>query len=182
MLQKEIKLPMIIGIILYGAALLIDLIGVLIPDIAYALMGTSFLKGSFDGFIFPLYTLFQIIGMIMLIVFYLAMLKYKGNDKRVVGIVLIVIYCVISVVLPYFEISESQFYALSYGENGLAAFGTLRSYITLFTRPFTTVSTVFVFIAIGRYGISKTQQNNDTFYNGWTTEIKEGQENDESIH
>lgn len=150
---------MIVGIILYGVALIIDLIGVLMPDLAYDLMNAPFLKGSITAFIFPLSTVFQIINIALLIAFYLIMHKYKGSEKRVIGIVFIIIYCVINVILPYALNTESQSYALLYGENVLAALGTLRTYINIFTHPFTTVSIVFVLIAIGRYGIIKKENN-----------------------
>lgn len=175
-MTKEVKIPMIVGMILYGIALLIDLIGVLIPDISYFFTGASF---RFDGFVFPLDTVFQIIGMIMLIVFYMTMLKYKGANKRSAGIAMIAIYCVINVVFPYIGVFERQIAAQMIGSEYLTAVILLETYIALFTKPFTFVSTVFVIIAIGRYIIIN---DTNTQYNGWTTEIKEGQQNDQNIH
>jgi hypothetical protein len=161
-MTKEVKIPMFVGIILYGIALLIDLIGVLIPDLAYVTMGATYLKDHFNGFIFPSVTIFQIIGIIMLITFYMVMQKYNGPEKRIVGIIMIVIFCVINVVQPYIRIAETQAYASFSGEKGLSALTTLESFIAMFTQPFTLVSTVFVMIAIGRYGIIKRENNNNS--------------------
>ena len=153
---------MIVGIILYGIALLIDLLSVLIPNIAYAAMGATYLKEHFYGFIFPSVTIFQVIGIIMLITFYMVMQKYNGPEKRIVGIIMIVVFCVINIVQPYIRIAEAQAYANFSGEKGLAALSTLESFISMFTQPFTIVSTVFVMIAIGRYGIIKRENNNNS--------------------
>ena len=159
-MTKEIKIPMIVGIILYCVTIIIDLISVIIPGIAYDIMGSSFLKNQFNEFVLPSVTVFQTTGFIMLIAFYLIMLKYKGTEKRIVGIVMIVIFCVINIVQPYIGIVEKKFFSDLFGAEGLSALTTLESFISIFTHPFTLVSTVFVIIAIGRYGIIK-RENND---------------------
>lgn len=153
---------MFVGIILYAIALVVDLIGVLFPALAYATMGATYLKEHFIGFIFPSVTIFQVIGIIMLITFYMVMQKYNGPEKRIVGIIMIVIFCVINVIQPYIRIAEAQAYANLSGEKGLAALSTLESFISMFTQPFTIVSTVFVMIAIGRYGIIKRENNENS--------------------
>lgn len=161
-MTKEVKIPMIVSIISYGFAVLIDLIGVMIPGLAFDIMGAPFLKESFNGSIFPSVTCFQIIGIIMLIVFYLIMLRYKGSEKRVIGIIMIIAYCIINVVQPYVGIAEKQFYAGLFGAEGLTALATLESFIAMLTQPFTLVSTVSVMIAIGRFGIIKRENNENS--------------------
>ncbi len=161
-MTKEVKIPMIVGIISYGFAFLICLIGVMFPGIAYDIMGASFLKDRISVTIFPSYIVFQIISIIMLIVFFLVMLKYKGSGKRIIGIVMIVLSCLINIVQPYIGIAEKQAYSGFYGAEGLSALGTLESFFALFTQPFTLVSTVFVIIAIGRYGVIKHDNNDNS--------------------
>ena len=153
MLQKDIKIPIMIGVILYGIALLIDLGGVLLQKSVFELMGASYELLALKDNIFPLLTVYQIVVMAMYSAFLLIMFRYKGADRRTVGIVMIVVYCIISVSYPFINIADKWFTSHLKGAKELAALGTLESYITMFTSPFTTVAAVFVLIAIGRYGI-----------------------------
>ncbi len=165
---------MIVGVILYGIALLIDLGGVLLQKSVWELMGAPTELLSLKDIIFPLATIYQIAVMVMYAVFFLIMFRYKGSDRRTVGIVMIVVYCIVSISYPFINIADTWLTAQLKGENELVALGTLESYITMFTHPFTVVSTAFVLISIGRYSLNKSEKN-DAIYEGWTTEIKEGQ-------
>ena len=156
-MTKEVKIPMIVGIILYGVALIIDLIGVFAQEAVFGFMGATGIH--LDGLMFPYTTVCQIIVMAMFIVFFLVMHSYKGSERRVVGLIFIIIYCVINVAMPFIEIPATQFVANTQGEYGVAALASLKNYIGLFTSPFVIVSTVLLFIAIGRYGIIKKENN-----------------------
>ena len=172
-MTKDIKIPMIVAIVLYGVALLIDLCGVILQKWVLVFMGAPGSLEFSDGFVFPITTVFQIICMIMYIVFFLIMLRYKGSEKRIIGIVMIVIYCVLTVLPPYIQTAVTRFDAVLGESVGyVITTATLTSFRSMFITPFTTVSTVFLMIAIGRYSISKPTYN--AIYEGWTTEIKEG--------
>ena len=160
MLQKDIKIPIMIGVILYGIAMLIDLGGVLLQKSVFELMGAPSELLSLENNIFPLLTVCQIVVMAMYSAFLLIMFRYKGADRRTVGIVMIVVYCIINVSYPFFNIADKWFTSHLKGAKELAALGTLESYITMFTSPFTTVAAVFVLIAIGRYGILNKSETN----------------------
>ena len=58
MLKKEIKIPMIVGIILYAVALIIDLIIVIMQRDVYNLMGSDSLTLLFKESIFPLISVY----------------------------------------------------------------------------------------------------------------------------
>ena len=88
-MTKEVKIPMIIGIVLYGIALIIDLIGVFAQKAVFDFMGASGIH--LDSLFFPFTTVCQIIVMAMFISFFLVMLFYKGHARRVAGIVMIVV-------------------------------------------------------------------------------------------
>ncbi|MBQ9482965.1 MAG: hypothetical protein IJU82_02135 [Ruminiclostridium sp.] len=156
-MTKEVKIPMIVGIILYAAALLIDLIAVFAQEAVFDFMGASNLR--LDSLFFPYITVCQIIDMAMFIAFYLVMLTYKGSERRVVGIVMIVVYCVTNAAMPYIEIPVNQVIAGFQGADGVSASATLKNFISISTSLFVIVSTVFVLIAIGRYGIIKKENN-----------------------
>lgn len=180
MLPKEIKIPITVGVIIYGIALFIDLFGVLFQKSVFTIMNAPYELLSLDENIFPLTSVYQMIVMIMYIIFMLIMFRYKGSAKRVAGIVMIAVYCVVSVSYPVFNMIDNRITALLKGAGELAALGTLNSYITAFTLPFTVVSSVFVLIAIGRYGVMNSYENNTE--NGIkyteTIEYTEGQQND----
>ena len=95
----------------------------------------------------------------MFIAFYLVMLTYKGSERRVVGIVMIVVYCVTNAAMPYIEIPVNQVIAGFQGADGVSASASLKNFISISTSLFVIVSTVFVLIAIGRYGIIKKENN-----------------------
>ena len=156
-MTKEVKIPMIVGIIIYGIALIIDLIGVFAQKAVFDFMGADNIH--LDSLFFPYTTVCQIIVMAMFISFFLVMLFYKGHARRVAGIVMIVVYCVVNIVMPFIDIQVTRMTAIFHGENGLAAMASLKNFIGIFTSPFVTVSTVLLFVAIGRYGIINKENN-----------------------
>lgn len=154
MLVKEIKIPMIVGMALYGMALLIDLCGVFSPDTVYNIMIAPFLVGVVDEFIFPVTSVFQIIIMVMYIVFFMVMLRYKGRSRRTAGIIMAALYCSVSLVCPYVEALQTYIASQLHGAEYLSSLMTMRSFIGYYTSPFVTISTVLLLISIGRYGVN----------------------------
>ncbi len=181
-MTKEVKIPMIVGVMLYGIVLMIDLLSVIFQKSVFESMNAPDEILNLEKSVFPPGFVNIIIVMIMLVAFLLIMFRYKGSSRRNVGIAMIVIYCITGIISPYINMIETIITTKQQGARELSAITTLSTFSNLVTSPFATVSTVLVLIAIGRYGISKTQQNDDTISNGLTAEIKEGQENDESIH
>ncbi len=161
MLQKDIKIPIMIGVILYGIALFIDLFGVLFQKSVFTIMNAPYELLSLDENIFPLISVYQMIIMIMYIIFMIVMFSYKGSAKRAVGIVMTAVYCVLSVAYPFIGNYVQMLAAKLKSSLELAAVSGLTSYISMYTSPFVIVSSVFIIIAIGRYGMIRTDKNTD---------------------
>ncbi|MBR5090996.1 MAG: hypothetical protein IK093_16330 [Ruminiclostridium sp.] len=170
-ITKEIKAPMTAGVIVHGIAVAADLLSVIFQNDVYKTMQGSFLNET----VFPFTVVSHIIIMVMFIVFLMTMLLYKGTSRKLAGIVMVVIYCITGVVMPLVDIFATILTGRFAGAGQLAAYNTLKTFIGMVSSPFIVVSTVLVFIAIGRYGISK--QDNNTF-----SDIKEGQHHDKDIH
>ncbi len=161
MLKKEIKIPMITGVILYAVALIIDLTTVIMQRNVYRLMESDSLTYAFKESVFPLISVYQIVVMVMYILFMIVMFSYKGSAKRAVGIVMTAVYCVLSVAYPFIGNYVQMLAAKLKSSLELAAVSGLTSYISMYTSPFVIVSSVFIIIAIGRYGMIRTDKNTD---------------------
>lgn len=156
-MAKKIKIPMIIAVILYGVTLLIDLLSVLFQGAVYEIMSGHSIQIS----TFSITAVFHFVTFIMYISFMLVMHIYKGESRRLAGILMIVVYAVIHVAMPFIKIAATSIIATLQGAELLSAFNVLETFIGLTTSPFTTVSVIFVFIAIGRYGITKRIDNSE---------------------
>lgn len=154
MLSKEIKTPMIVGIILYGIAVLIDLCSVFAQQAVFPLYGVD-IGFYLNELVLPFVTVEHIIVMIMFVVFLIIMLKYKGNSRKTAGVAMIVVYCLIVIISPYLSWYTNIFDGKFKGAHYLAALSALSNFVSFATTPFIVISTVFVIIAVGRYMISK---------------------------
>ena len=152
-MDKRIKTPMIIGIIIQGVALLIGFVCYLIQDgIA------SMQRMKIGERVFP-ETLIQIAVILMFyIIILLVMQTYEGGSRRLVAGVLAAIYCVIGIVFPII-LRITTIFDSRKGVEFLAAKNTLAAVISLFTSPLNVVSLVLVLIALGRYGVLDQEQS-----------------------
>ena len=157
MSDKKIRIPVITGVILYGIALIIDLGGIFFQRSVIMIMGGGPESANIDTFIFPLSTVLRIIVMIMYIVFMLVMLKYIGAYRQVAGILMITVYCIVNISSPFIDILDNALTSRLKGADELAALSAINSF-KIFTSPFAVVASVFILIAIGRYGISTENQ------------------------
>ena len=122
-------------------------------------MGSDYLTMNFDKFIFPLFSVFQIIVMIMYIIFMIVMLKYKGAYRKLAGILMIVVYCIVNIVSPFINVLDRFLTSKLKDSEELYALSAIESFM-IFVSPFTVVASVLILIAIGRYGISKEGHKN----------------------
>ena len=144
---------MIVGTILYGIAVILDLCSIIAQQVIFPLYADF---GHYlNEFVVPAVTIQQIIVMLMFIVFLLILLKYRGNSRKTAGIAMIVIYCLIGIITPYFSWLINILGAKFKGANYLAGLSALDNFIAAVTTPFTVVASVFVIIALGRYIISR---------------------------
>ena len=146
MLQKNIKILMTIGVVVYAIALVIDIICV----ICQKSIVTGTMNISIDNHIFPFVLGYQLTAFLMYIVFFLVILTYDGNSKRTVGIVMLVVYSIVNILNPYINMISNAISA-RLGSEYLAVSSYLTGIISNITAPFVVVSTVLILIAIGRY-------------------------------
>ncbi len=146
-MDKRIKIPMIIGIVLQGVALLIAMGCYMIQESMKTMQGIKVGEKVFPDTI----TNIAII-LVLHIIALLAMQTYEGQSRRLIGGLLAAAYCVVSVATPIIARITAVFDSRR-GAEFLAAKNVLASMISLFASPFTIISNVLVLIAVGRYGI-----------------------------
>lgn len=156
--NNKIKIPMIVGIVLSAIALFIDLFIFASRETVYKIMNAP---DSIKVTVFPITAVMQMIFTVLFVVFLLIMLKIKGQSTRIAAVVMTIIYCLLTISTPFIKMAYNT-YLNSIDVENIAAGGTLESFISLCTPLFTVVSTVLIFIAIGRYGTMFLQhENND---------------------
>lgn len=151
MLRKVVWLPMIIAMIIYGVAYLIRIVVVVEQDwfmkVSHHLMHSS---NSFEdvGFVVPFSVYTMPLVLIELAVFFMVMKRYKGNSRRLVGVIMIAVW----VLLPYVWMPFSFMYLRGMYVAEIAKISGLDALLS-FLSPVTSVAGILVVIAIGRYGI-----------------------------
>ena len=156
MLAKEIKTPMIIGVALYGVAVLLNII-VTIVQKAFIPAYTS-MNSSGVGMVIPAALFINIIILFMLGVFLFVMITNKDDNRRTVGTIMIAVYLVVRFLFSFAGFIEKQIYSRR-GAEILVALSAVDNMNAIVTAPFLAVSTAFVFVAIGRYGVSDPNSN-----------------------
>ncbi len=149
-LDKNIKLLMIIGIILYAVVLLIDIFMIAIQgSILPAGIGTQL-----EGKIIP-YTFYShILVLIMYGVFMLVIASNKTDSRKTAGIIMLITYVVVNLILSLSSIIMNVLVSRR-GVEYLSGMNALTSYSSTIAEPFMLVSSMLILVAIGRYGISR---------------------------
>ena len=147
MQDNRIRVPMIAGIVLQSIAAAMGFI-------AYFLQGSLRMNVHYAGRVLPINLIYVLLILIFQVIIVLTMQTYEGESRRGIGITLTVVYCLLSILMPYISIIANMFASRS-GVEYLAAQSSVGTSVSLFTSPFTTVSMALTLIAIGRYGISK---------------------------
>ncbi len=146
-MDKRIKTPMIIGIVLQGLAVVIALGCYLLQG---ALPTMSNLKTGET--VFPDSMITMVITLLLHIITLLVMQTYEGESRRMIGGILAAAYCIVNVATPIIS-RITAFFDSRKGAVFIAAKGVLASMISMLSSPFTIISLVFVLIAVGRYGV-----------------------------
>lgn len=160
--MTNIKKMMTAGVILYGIAVLINLLCVLFQSSVFDFMNNHAVDINSDRLLFPLISIYQIVVLVFFSAFMLVMLKYKGSQERIIGIVMIVVYCIVAVTYPYISVAETWFTSLLGGEVVLVELTSLDAAIGFVTLPFVTVSSALMFIATGRFGVRRESLVSDS--------------------
>ncbi len=149
MLDNKVKIPMMIGVILYGLAVLID-IGctlmqktIILSNVSEAPDKTFFTTGS----------AMHIFMFVLLFLSFVVMLKYRGSSRRGLGALLLILYCVVGLMTYVFSFFKGPLIYYNYTATEVAAVTTLETYISIFTTPFTLIAAVLCVLAMGRYGV-----------------------------
>ena len=157
MLESNIKKPMLIGILLYAIAYLII---VVITVTQYYGTGIFISRDIVDGelVIIPMQIYTGLINILKLVVFYLIMATYKGNSRRVVEVVLLIVHVILGGITGLVTGYLGSILNARRGSEYIVAYQGMNNAINIFTVLFTTIAGLLIIIAIGRYGISKRNQ------------------------
>lgn len=160
MLAKEIKTPMIIGMILYGIAILIDLmvyaaqVQVARFYISSAVADILKEKKIIPGALWGHLTL-----MLLFVITFYVINNYMGQNRRTIGIIFTVIYVLFNIASPYVTMLTTVITARMTSMERLAASSSLNSAISVLVVPFVVPSTVLYVIGLARYGVSIAPMN-----------------------
>ena len=115
-------------------------------------------SNSFEdvGFVVPFSVYTMLLVLIELAVFFMVMKRYKGNSRRLVGVIMIAVW----VLLPYVWMPFSFMYLRGMYVAEIAKISGLDALLS-FLSPVTSVAGILVVIAIGRYGIIVPPQDRD---------------------
>ncbi len=148
MLDNKVRLPMIAGIVVYGISILLSVLCALNTQAILPLFTTA----QYEGNIFPPSILKSVVVLVLYIAFLAIMQTSNGKSNRVIGIIMLVAYCIPGMVNLYWGLVENVMIAQK-GAEYLAAYSSMNTAVTLVTAPFTTVAGVLVVVAIARFGI-----------------------------
>lgn len=150
--NKSIEIPMTIGVILHGIAVIIYLIGFFAQKAFYpSEINVSRLVMPADFFM-------MIVNFLLYVIFMLVMLTTNGESNRTNCIIMIIAFAVIRIISPYVNMVSSLFNARM-GVDHVAAASIVSSTMNLIVSPFATIASILVIVAVSRYGISSPEQN-----------------------
>ena len=148
-LEKCIKTPMIAALILQAICVVSFLILVLTQKSFYSehiTITETTIPPSF---------FIQCVIMLLYIVYYLVMVTTESDSRRVVGIIMIVVYIVIHILIPVVTALVTVA-ASRKGAEYLAAMNSIMPMVNFVVSPFSMIASVMVMVAISRYGIIGT--------------------------
>ena len=149
MIEKNVKIPMIISFIMQGLALAVAIICVLTQK--------NFLPEDvtmMEHKIIPESVYLMGLGLLIQILFLFLVMGYEGRSRRLAAGIFTGIYCLCSIVSPWVNVLLQTIIARSSGSKEYGAYALLGSTISMLTSGFLVISTACFFIAVGRYGIS----------------------------
>ncbi|MBR1861965.1 MAG: hypothetical protein IJ796_08940 [Lachnospiraceae bacterium] len=157
--KKSIKVPAIISLAVEGAVTTAELLVLALQDKLYPIFigNIDITKGTK---VFPPSFILSILQLALYIVFVYLIFNYKGDRRRAVSIVLIVI----SLVLMGLSYPVSRFYLLYlghvWGTAYIAMASGVQSMMGAVSAYFGFVAAPLFYIACGRYGVSGGYQVN----------------------
>ena len=152
MIDNNIKIPQIIATALQAIILILALSMISgQADIYNALNGDTF--NGIHVFPFP-YVLDIVIRFLLCLSILLTMLFYKGEHRRTISVIFIVLAIIQSLISPSIHIATIASIGRHQDAHYVGAYSLLTSAIGQTINPFGLVSSALFYIACGRYGIS----------------------------
>ncbi|MBP3753336.1 MAG: hypothetical protein J6I66_00580 [Lachnospiraceae bacterium] len=167
MLDKRVRVPMMAGIIVYGISILLSVLCALNTPMIVNIFSTI----EYDGRVFPITIIGSLITLALYIAFYFIMNSCKGKHNRVIGIIMLIAYCLPSIG-NYFLTMAGSVLAARQGEESLVALSAVSQAISIVTLPFNLAAGVLIVVAMGRFGIigditaSEEKMTEDNVYYG----------------
>jgi len=149
MLDKRVRIPMLAGIILYVVAMAVSILISLNTQKVVSLYSSVEYDG---GNIFPAAIARSLIILGLYIAFYIIMRLCNGKNNRIIGVIMLIAYCIPGLSGVFFNYWDN-YMAAQNGSNYLVAYSGVSSAISVATLPFTLVASVLVLISVGRFGI-----------------------------
>jgi hypothetical protein len=149
MLDKRVRIPMLAGIILYVVAMAVSILISVNTQKVVSLYSSLEYDG---GNIFPVTIARSLIILGLYIAFYIIMRLCNGKNNRLIGVIMLIAYCISGLSGVFFNYWDN-YMAAQNGSNYLVAYSGVSSAISVATLPFTLVASVLVLISVGRFGI-----------------------------
>ena len=159
MISKDIKTPMIVGVALAALANALSLICLFMQKY---IINVQMRGIKIEGIIIPTNAFDYMVTLLFFAFIFYIMLKYKGESRKGISTAILMLYCIYRTSVPYLHILSNILYSKR-GSAILGAVTILESNTAMLVTPFMTVASVFILIAVGRYGISRP---NTTVENG----------------
>ena len=159
---------MLAGIVVYGISIVLSVLCAVNTPAVVKLFSTM----EYEERVFPITIIGSFITLALYIAFYFIMRSCNGKSNRVIGIIMLVAYCLPSIG-NYFLAIAGNVMAAKRGLETIAALSSVSSAISIVTLPFTLAAGVLIVVALGRFGIiegaadseeEKTEEN--VYYGG----------------
>ena len=167
MLDKRVRVPMLAGIIVYGISILLSVLCALNTPMIVNIFSTI----EYDGKVFPITIIGSLITLALYIAFYFIMNSSNGKHNRVIGIIMLIAYCLPSIG-NYFLTMAGSVLAARQGVERIAVLSAVSQAINIVTLPFNLAAGVLIVVALGRFGImenitaSEEKKTEDNVYYG----------------
>ncbi len=166
-LPLSVKAPMFLSVLFYGIAVGF---GYMVVD-SHKTIIERFTNLVYNEEPFPYSLKFMIIYLFVYILFMILMLIAKSYSRKRVGRLLLGLYCLINCFVPVVD-RIVIFDAYKHNYFYTAAVCELDALITLSTNIFTVISTMFMLVAIGRFGMCNVKKDESGDEDGYDKSVR----------
>ncbi len=157
MLDKRVRIPMLAGIVMYGLSIVASLLVSLNTKAVLLIFSTIEYE---EGNVFPPAIFRSMIILALYIAFYFIMRSCNGKSNRLVGIILLIVYCIPGFAGVFFSYLDN-YLLVQKGTEYVVAYSSVSTAISMVTFPFTLIASVLILAAIGRYGILEKEADSE---------------------